>query len=143
MNRSRLVVFAIGALVVCATASAQTSRVQLGPMLGYEFGAPLGLDRTRGAINDRFTFDGNGQSRRHIGWAGLSLGLPDLMSNSLGIAGRISLGAASGWFQSLPYTGDPLVDSLGIIITPQRRFTISSTELLLGIDLRGQWRMTL
>jgi hypothetical protein len=125
-------------LSLTVTASAQQSIV-FGT--GYEFGVPLTIDRTRGALNTRPDIDGSGSSRNHTAWFAGGVTFPQMFGERLGLASRFGLAISSGLFRSNGYRLDAEVDQHDSIISRPAYFQVDALAALLQFELRASMRL--
>lgn len=110
---------------------------RFGPVLGYEFGAPLSIDRTPGAINTMPGFDGSGVSANHTLWLGGTTEWPDMLGDKFSLSGTLSFGISRGSFTSNPYPADlATVDPTGTVFPDTSRFALDITTGTVQIDLK-------
>jgi hypothetical protein len=133
--------------LISAPAQAQ-QRSTLGVNFGYEFGAPLDIDRDPGASNYRLV-EMSGLSQNHTGWVGLDYRVPEFYSD-LHLRLGLSYGLSVGRFVS-----DQFVDTLGVgtfittesTLVPTKHFEVAQTSHLLspyvGLDLQpgDNWQL--
>jgi hypothetical protein len=87
---------------VCGACSIRAQTVQIEPVLTYEYGYPLTIERSPGIIN-KFRTSGAGTSFNHTFGLGAALQIPDLFSDQFGIAPRMEYRFGSGQFASEPF----------------------------------------
>ncbi|HET6510987.1 MAG TPA: hypothetical protein VFH43_02255 [Candidatus Kapabacteria bacterium] len=133
--------------LISAPAQAQ-QRSTFGANFGYEFGAPLDIDRDPGASNYR-SVEMSGTSKSHTGWIGLDYRVPEFYSD-LHLRLGLSYGLAVGSFLSDDFadtTGIGELPSINGPITPTKQFEITNTSHLIspyiGLDLQpgDNWQL--
>jgi len=108
-----------------------------GLAMGYEFGAPLSIDRTPGAINTTPGFDGSGVSENHTVWLGGRGEWSELFGDGFGLTGILAVGMSRGSFTSNPYQNDLVtLTPTGDVIPDTSRFVLDITTGILRLDLR-------
>jgi len=110
------------------------SDVLAGPVVGYGFGVPLGLDRAPGVIN-RYDFSGTGTSSNHTFVAGGALLLPHALGGAWGLSARFGYAVSEGMFSSLPFTRREITYPGGDSVYAVQEFTVRSREHLLQADM--------
>lgn len=98
----------------------------LTPLVSYEFGVPLALDRTPGEVEWCATCEGSGTSYNHTVRLGVAFNLPTILPGTTKTIGRITLGLSGGTFTSDAYQ-TPLVNPTTNEATiTEQRFLVSS-----------------
>ena len=147
MNRDRLLNIALIVSYLCLAGVLKTygqtegfpPTFGFGPFIAYEYGLPLALDRSPGAVEWCAFCDGTGTSYNHRGRFGGFIQLIPFSTFSTDL--RLSLSIASGQFTSNSYIA-PFVDPETLqAIQTNRFFTVNA--LVAGIDLQVQAKTNL
>ncbi|MGE3801002.1 MAG: hypothetical protein AB7H80_08285 [Candidatus Kapaibacterium sp.] len=110
-----------------------------GAFVSYEYGLPLTLERSPGAVEWCTFCDGTGTSYDHRGRFGAFLQLSNSKNMTTDI--RLSLGISSGEFTSTSYIA-PLVDPVTSSTTQTDRFfTVSSLVANIEGGLQFKWNV--
>lgn len=108
---------------------------RLDPILAYEFGRLLAIDRSAGSVNWCNQCSGDGTSYSHLFRFGASLHLPDVPFQGTVLNPRLSLNFSGGEFTSDPFN-DPLVDpGNNEIVSVVRRFNVDALTAAVGLDV--------
>lgn len=122
-----------------ATEAGAQIRLLSGPVLGYELGAPLDIDRTWSAAGwSLFPMDGSSSGRS------IRIGSRLLAQSSgpWGVSGELGVVFTSGTFQSNPVPGPPVVDTLAGNNTAPYTFAVTSSSLAIQLDLLVRYQVT-
>jgi hypothetical protein len=141
MNIRRLI---IPLMFLVALEMRGQERLLIGPTLGYEFSVPLLLQRSEGAINYEYGFEGTGESYSHTAIVGGQLIAPRAWSELLGFSTRIALHATTGNFTSNNFVPGIDLDTAqlaAIDSTRYRYMEVDMTAALLAVD--AQLRLSL
>lgn len=113
------------------SASAQTA--QFEPVLSYEYGYPLAIERSPGIIN-KFRTSGLGTSYNHTFGIGAALRMPDLFSSGIGLAPRLEFRLGLGKFSSEQFRVSQF-DTGGQPVMANEHFEVRSTTQSIDLTL--------
>ncbi|HYM21189.1 MAG TPA: hypothetical protein VEW28_09350 [Candidatus Kapabacteria bacterium] len=124
----------LATFVVGTNGFSQTIRVE--PVITYEYGYPLSIERTPGIIN-HFGTGGEGSSYNHTFGFGASLQMPDLFTSGIGFSPAIEYRIGLGKFKSQTYPSSEF-DAQNFTIETVNHFEVTSTlqtlDLLLPLE---------
>ncbi|MBS1904242.1 MAG: hypothetical protein JSS75_11095 [Bacteroidetes bacterium] len=115
-----------------------TQTIALEPVLNYEYGYPLAIERAPGIINT-FPTSGTGSSYQHTIGIGVALTMPDLFSVQLGLSPQLQYRLGFGTFTSESFPGNGYDTSVTLIKT-SNHFTVISTIHSLDLSLPFEFR---
>lgn len=133
ISRITLLVLLLGAIPALSLRAQESLRI--GPMIGYEFGVPLAIDRGEGTINGHGVI-GEGRSYNNSIRFGGNVVWTDLLGEDLGLSFRGGFLLGGGLFRST-YTSDREYDPITASIVPARyQYRVTSQTSAWEIDAR-------
>lgn len=115
--------FIVLALGIFSGAFSHASSQTLSPVLTYQYGYPLAIERAPGIIN-RFGTSGSGKSYDHTFGIGAALKFPGLFTTSIGLSPQLQYRFSLGKFTSEHYRSISAVDE-----NDQRVFSTNTFEV--------------
>jgi hypothetical protein len=113
----------------------------LSPVITYEYGYPLAIERAPGIIN-RFGTSGAGKSYDHTVGIGISLKSPDFFATDLGLSAQLQYRYSLGKFTSEQYLSYSAVDETGQPVASTNMFDVASKIQSLDISFPFEYHVS-